>query len=130
MEKNKKENKNTIIKIAFVVILLAVIGVIIAILSRGKTISIRLEGNATTGYEWKCTANKEGILKQVGDSYTTDDKNVVGSSGVWTYKFKGLKAGRVVLNCDYQRSFEENSTIKTEIYILEVDKDLSIKELN
>lgn len=94
-----------------------------------KTYAIKLDANASTGYEWVCSMNKKGIIKEVGSYYTKSDSNLVGAPGVFTYKFKALKAGTVVLTCDYQKSFEDNSTIKTEVYTFEVTRDLSIKGL-
>lgn len=94
-----------------------------------KTYTIKLEANASTGYEWVCTMNKKGIIKEVKSYYTESNSKLVGAPGIFTYKFKAIKAGTVILTCDYQKSHEENSTVKTEVYTFEVNRNLNIKGL-
>lgn len=124
--------KNKKVKIIILVCGLLVIAAVVGyLLGKGKVYSIKLEGNATTGYEWNCTLSQEGIIKEIDTYYTSNEAKdgEVGTPGVWTYKFKAIKPGTVILTCDYERSFEEDSSVETKIYPLEIDKDLNVKGL-
>lgn len=93
-----------------------------------KELEIKLEGNPTTGYEWKCDIVDKSIVKEERAKYKPDSTELMGSGGVYTFVYTGLKEGKTKIICEYARSFEKNSTEKTKEYKIEVDKKLNIKE--
>lgn len=93
-----------------------------------KEFKFELEGNPTTGYEWTCKIGDSSIVKEKTSKYKADDTDSVGSGGTYTFIYEGLKEGKTTVSCEYERSFEKNSTEKTKKYELSVDKNLNIKE--
>lgn len=87
---------------------------------------IKLNGNPTTGYEWKVTIEDTSVAK-VSEEYTPDDKSdeAVGSGGTYTFTFEGLKEGETKAVFNYLRSWEAES-LQTKTYLVTVDKDLNV----
>jgi len=90
--------------------------------SNGKTITINqgtsliltIEGNPTTGYAWEVTDVDQTILSPIGEPGFKTDSKLVGSGGVYTFKFKAETPGTTILTLDYFRSFEpDNPTLET-----------------
>jgi len=90
--------------------------------SNGKTITINqgtsliltIEGNPTTGYAWAVTDVDQKILSSMGEPGFKTDSKLVGSGGVYTFKFKAETPGTTTLALDYFRSFEpENPPLET-----------------
>jgi len=74
----------------------------------GDKITIRLEGNPTTGYSWEVSAIDPAMVELVGEpDYKTDSK-ALGSGGVYTFTFKAAAAGTTSLKLIYHRSWEED----------------------
>jgi inhibitor of cysteine peptidase len=61
----------------------------------GKTFTIKLEENPTTGYTWEYEISDENVVALDKDDYSPDDKTgqLTGSGGVKSYIFRALKAG-------------------------------------
>ena len=81
-------------------------------LSKGRTITIELKANPTTGYKWQVLEkSNEGVLMQEGEGeYIPSDTNIPrrrGSGGVQIYRFKALKQGEATLVFEYKRPWEE-----------------------
>lgn len=90
--------------------------------SNGKTITINqgtslilsIEGNPTTGYAWEVTDVDQNILSLTGEPGFKTDSKMVGSGGVYTFKFKAETPGTTTLTLDYFRSFEpDNPPLET-----------------
>lgn len=96
-----------------------------------KNYTINLRGNATTGYTWSYSVDKEGIIKEEVNKYTPDkaEEGVVGTGGVQTYSFKSVKEGDVTITFKYAKSWEDNSTIETKTVKLHVDADGNISKV-
>ncbi|MGB9665944.1 MAG: protease inhibitor I42 family protein [Candidatus Cryosericum sp.] len=107
-----------------VVVLLVAAGVITAALNRasggdkitgdtyettvGKTFTITLDANATTGYTWSQTVSEPNIVVYVTHAYevTPRDPQVVGGGGTDTFTFKAVGKGTTTITLSYARPWE------------------------
>ncbi|MGN0537535.1 MAG: protease inhibitor I42 family protein [Acutalibacteraceae bacterium] len=96
-----------------------------------KNYTINLKGNATTGYTWNYSVDKEEIIKEEVNKYTPDkaEEGMVGTGGTQTYSFKGVKEGNVTVTFKYAKSWEDNSTIETKTVKLHVDANGNISKV-
>ena len=78
-------------------------------IKKGATLSISLQGNPTTGYNWELAEVDQTILKSQGEADYKSDSMLVGSGGVYTFKFEALESGSTALKLIYYRSFEEDT---------------------
>lgn len=72
------------------------------------TLVVALAGNPTTGYDWSCES--DGSCLNGGDyEYVPDavDEDVVGSGGVFVFRFTPAAAGTETLRFAYARSWED-----------------------
>lgn len=103
------------------------------IISKGKIVDLKLQGNPTTGYTWNYNISDEGIIKEESQKYISDAKDlkIQGAGGVYTWKFSGLKEGSTKVTFRYGRSWEKE-VFKTKTYMFAVDKNLNVvvKEVN
>lgn len=86
-------------------------------------ISLKLEGNPTTGYVWEAYEYDKNIVFVDDYIYTSNstDKNLVGSSGIFDFNIVALKSGKTNIVFKYKRPFENNS-ISTVICQAEVNE--------
>lgn len=82
---------------------------------------VNLEGNATTGYQWKCFLS-DTTLKCEMDEYVPDkvDQNVCGAGGIQKYKFTPTSNGQCTITFKYQRSWED-SPIQTKKLLVTIE---------
>lgn len=91
-----------------------------------KKVTLELESNPSTGYEWDCEVSDINYAKIVDEEYEEDnDTDMVGVPGKQIFELKGLKEGVTNMTCKYQRSFED-SIEETKTYKLTTDKNLNI----
>lgn len=90
---------------------------------------IELNGNATTGYSWVYTADPEGIVKEVSSEYLPEEEGKTGAPGVFVFVFEGVKEGETTLNFSYVRSWEEEEDPDTADFLLAVDAEGNITEI-
>lgn len=117
----------------WIIPIIVVLLIVVFIIFKPKITSLyklELEANATTGYSWSYSVDKEGIVEFVKDEYISNETNeLVGVGGKQIYEIKGLKKGKVVIKFEYKRSWEENiDPIETKTITLMVDKNLNVKE--
>ncbi|MDI6773593.1 MAG: protease inhibitor I42 family protein [bacterium] len=74
----------------------------------GDSLHVALEGNPTTGYTWGIAAGAGSLLKQEGEPEFEPFSRAIGSSGVFTLRFKAIRHGEVQLKLIYHRTFEPN----------------------
>lgn len=94
-------------------------------------LTVRLEANATTGYQWICTIDDESVLEEISEDYVPDAQaeGLAGAGGIYTADFQaasaqdGANPGEVYLTFDYMRPWEEGSWIKSYTLQLHVDED-------
>ena len=72
------------------------------------TISIQIEGNPTTGFNWEPENLDKNLLELVGEPKFTPNRHLKGGNGIFTFNFKALQAGVTHLRLIYHRSFEKN----------------------
>ena len=78
-------------------------------LKLGDPLVVQLQGNPTTGYNWE-TENKDlKTLQLTGEpEFTSTNKDLAGSAGVVTLKFKAVAVGQEPLKLIYHRSWEKD----------------------
>lgn len=70
---------------------------------------VELKENQTTGYQWKFTADPDGILALEKDEYLTDSSDTKeGAGGIHRWIFHGASAGDVTLTFTYVREWEKD----------------------
>lgn len=75
----------------------------------GNTLVLKLDSNATTGYQWVVLEQDAGKLELVSEDYATDPHppGMVGVGGHQQFVFKALVTGKSALVLRYQRSNED-----------------------
>jgi predicted secreted protein len=77
----------------------------------GEQFIIKLESNATTGYQWAITGSLDPkVVKKVKSVYIAPKTsgNIAGAGGVEEWTFQGVAKGTAVIKMGYLRSFEKN----------------------
>jgi|GEM_PF-4046840 len=95
------------------------------IVQKGKTLTISLNANHTTGYQWYL-ATKPLLLDSTGKSYASTESfqcNVAeGAGGMETWKFEAKKAGVDTLRFKYSRgTSDEGESDWDREYVVEVE---------
>lgn len=81
----------------------------------GDVIQVVLRGNPTTGYSWKVVLGEDTaeILQQVGEPGYVPDSSLIGAGGTYTFAFRALSAGEVLLKLEYARPWETVPPLET-----------------
>jgi inhibitor of cysteine peptidase len=75
----------------------------------GEDLTIELESNPTTGYEWKMTTKPDAsILGLTTDTYEAPTSSLAGAPGKRIFRFKALKAGKTTIVFENSRSWEKD----------------------
>lgn len=78
--------------------------------TKGEKISIRLNANATTGYNWhfEIADDEKHLVKILKEKYVVNSHpaGMVGVGGKAVYKFKTLHAGKLTIIARYYRPWE------------------------
>ena len=88
----------------------------------GDTLTVTLESNPTTGFEWELREfSEEGILELMGSEYqpgeeAKQDIPVPGAGGLEVWTFKGIKKGQTVIFLDYNQPWD--SGIKADKFLM------------
>lgn len=86
---------------------------------KGSDLTLTLEENPTTGYQWVFAVTSEGQtstgLEAVSDEFkqSSSSNQVVGAPGKHEYKFKGVQEGTYWINFTYSRSWEPSADDET-----------------
>ena len=78
------------------------------------TKTIKLESNPSTGYHWVAKYNKSQV-KLVKESFKAYNSKLVGSPGINTFVFSGVKGSKIILK--YVR-YGDAKPLKTVTYTL------------
>ncbi|HET7089818.1 MAG TPA: protease inhibitor I42 family protein [Anaerolineae bacterium] len=70
-------------------------------------LEVVLEGNPTTGYQWKIDALDVSIIKPIGEPEFKPDSDALGSGGEFTFVFEVITPGQTTLTLIYHRPFEK-----------------------
>lgn len=78
---------------------------------QGKTFSIQLPANRTTGYQQQITSIDSHYLELQEQKYEQSDKQkkLMGAPGFEHFTFKAINAGKTVVLIDYKRPWEKDS---------------------
>lgn len=88
-------------------------------------LTVTLDANATTGYEWNCAIDDESLFVKTSEEYIADDaKDMAGVGGKYKAVFEATMdgAGMVTLTFGYSRPWENAlpaRTIKASVWIIE-----------
>ncbi|MBW1782244.1 MAG: protease inhibitor I42 family protein [Deltaproteobacteria bacterium] len=75
----------------------------------GDTLEIVLDGNPTTGYQWKIRPWDTAVVKEVEKEPVYQRKSdALGSGGQFTFYFEAADTGRTTLEFIYLRPFEKD----------------------
>ncbi|RIE07392.1 protease inhibitor I42 family protein [Candidatus Cryosericum odellii] len=74
----------------------------------GKTFTIALDANATSGYNWTQTTKNTNVVEYVDIAYVAvaPGAQVVGGSGTVTFTFKAVGKGTTTISFAYARPWE------------------------
>ena len=80
-------------------------------IAAGGTLTVTLESNATTGFQWELkSVGDPSVLQSQGGTYNApEDPGVVGAGGEEVWTFKALKAGTSSLSMEYSQPWEGGS---------------------
>jgi len=76
-------------------------------LRQGDTLTLKIEGNPTTGYTWEVAEVDEAVLSISGEAEYKSGSRLIGAGGTYTFTFKAAAPGTPPLKLIYYRSFEE-----------------------
>ncbi len=86
----------------------------------GQSFSIKLEGNATTGYSWMVKDYNEKVLKLTINDYNTTSGNI-GAPGIFVFGFEAIAPGESEVLLEYVRPWEKQKTVsKNDTYHIDV----------
>ena len=89
-------------------------------------VSVKLEGNPSTGFEWIYELSNPAVIKEVSYEYIgyQEDDEVVGVGGVFVFGFAGITEGETKICFSYLRTFEKDiPPEKTAVYHAIVDSN-------
>ena len=76
----------------------------------GQNVTITLEANMTTGYDWQFAhALDENMLQLISSEYLINNPELTGSGGKQVWTFKALKPGKTNVFFRYVRPWEKNN---------------------
>jgi len=75
----------------------------------GGTLTVTLESNPTTGFEWALvTITDETVLEEEGHAFMAPDAEApLGTGGEEVWTFKALKEGESTIGMEYRRPWEQ-----------------------
>jgi inhibitor of cysteine peptidase len=91
----------------------------------GKTFTVTLPANRTTGYSWQIGEFTPGIVKMISEDYTLAEntRGLVGAGGEQIWTFEAVNAGEVTIHFEYARPWEKNiPAIKKADYSITITK--------
>ena len=91
-----------------------------------------LKGNPTTGFDWHCEVDCEGIVA-IESEYMVDwqpsfdgDIMPAGTGGHSRFTLRGVAPGEVNITFTYRRAWEEKAPLYTLVYRVRVDEELNV----
>jgi len=81
----------------------------------GKTFTVALDANATTGYNWSQAIRDTNVVAYLDNAYVAEahDPQVVGGGGTDTFTFKAVGKGTTTITLAYARPWESVPPAKT-----------------
>jgi predicted secreted protein len=76
----------------------------------GEVVAFDLPGHAGTGYVWRASGECPTCLQFIdGPTFTPDDANRVGSSGLSRFRYRVIASGEATIAFEYVRSWETDA---------------------
>lgn len=90
--------------------------------SVGRTFTLVLDANPTTGYSWSQTIKDTNVVTYVDNAYvaTPRDPQVVGGGGTDTFTFKAVGKGTTTITLVYARPWESVPPAQTRTIVVTV----------
>lgn len=86
-------------------------------INSGRSFSLSLDSNATTGYEWQLSDSYDQNILKLSNSYyqasSSTDTTLVGQGGKQYWQFTALQAGTTELKLTYSRPWESVQPLQT-----------------
>ncbi|MCX8011448.1 MAG: protease inhibitor I42 family protein [Ignavibacteria bacterium] len=87
----------------------------------GKSFTIELISNPTTGYSWKWVNKKFDTIVDTFDyEYVPNNPQLIGGGGKEVWNFRGSKLGVDTIMFEYNRSWEPESTVEIKKFVVRV----------
>lgn len=77
----------------------------------GNEISLRLEENATTGYQWEITRIDYKMVEIEESSFSIEEGAEIGAGGIRLIRFRPIKQGKTHLSLKLWQSWEGESSV-------------------
>lgn len=90
---------------------------------KGKTCTIELTGNPTTGYTWQYDIDNKDIVTVKEDVIYLGAENQCGAPSRFVYTINAVKEGSALITFNYSRPWESNPPAETRVYRIDVDQD-------
>jgi predicted secreted protein len=89
----------------------------------GKTFTISLEGNRTTGYSWRLATKLDPkLFKKIGETYAPTNPGLAGSGEINKFTFRATGKGIATILFTYSRPWEKTTPpTKTATYQITID---------
>jgi len=88
-------------------------------MASGQTLTIKLKGNATTGYRWILDKYNKKLVRFIDVNYVVDNNKLLGSGGTWVTNFRILKPGKSEIRFIYKRPWEKEK-LPSEKFFVEI----------
>lgn len=76
-------------------------------LAVGQSVTLELQANPTTGYQWELSAEPDAaVVRVVSDTYVAPDSDAMGAGGTQRLVVEGVAAGSTTLELRYVRPWE------------------------
>ena len=76
-------------------------------IASGGTLTVTLESNKTTGFEWELkSVGDTSVLQSQGGTYNAPDSEMVGAGGEEVWTFKAIKPGTSSISMEYSKPWE------------------------
>lgn len=86
----------------------------------GDSLTVRLDGNITTGYEWNVKIGDETVLALESEEYVPDetDELIDGAGGMFVFRFKALAPNaETSLSFRYARGWEDEAIDRLDLSV-------------
>lgn len=124
--------RKKVIVISLITILIAVIicgGIMKYYSGKNNKGNVILSTSAGTNYDWECKMTDKDIATVENTYRKNMEPDVDGGEIQIRYVIKGIKEGNTRFVCNYKEN-GSNYAVETNIYDVEVDKDLNVKIIN
>jgi len=93
------------------------------VVAEGRTVTIRLTSNRSTGFSWKLVSAASDVLSPTGDVRYAEARagpGAVGVGGIESWTFRAVRSGQQRLRFEYQRPWENAPPARSVEYTITV----------